>query len=204
MDHRVNNVQKLHDDAVKLYNNVVVGGEASADAILNNLSQGIENLKINWKGKDAGLRIQEVITIHNEMVTIRNVLAQLSVDSSKVAANYRKIQKANGVGDDFLGELSFEAKTRKADYSDTADTININPNAEAGKRFIDTANGAIDQFISNVKLKYNDIMDNWQAGTGRNNAQVAFDEFIAKANMYKQTLSDVSTNITKALQNYTF
>lgn len=204
MNHKVNNVQKLHDDAMYLYNHVVVGGETSADSILNNLAQGIENLKVNWKGKDAGLRIQEVIRVHNAMIAIRNALAQLAVDSSKVAANYREIQNANGAGMETLGTLSFETKTILGDYSDNADTIDINPNADAGKRFIDNGNNAMDQFVSAVKLKYSDIMENWQAGTGRDAAQTAFDSFVTNVNTYKQTLADVSSNITKALQNYTF
>ena len=54
MNHKVNNVQMLHDDAMYLHNNLVVGGEAGADSILNSLNQAIENLKANCKGKDAG------------------------------------------------------------------------------------------------------------------------------------------------------
>ena len=204
MNHKVNNVQSLHESAMTLYNNVVVGGDASADAILYNLNQGIENLKQNWKGKDAGLRIQEVIKVHNAMVAVRNALAQLSVDSSKVAANYREIQNANGAGLETLTSLSFEAKTNLEDYSDTADTVDINPAAESGKNSIDNANNGLDTFIVAVKTKYSEIMENWTAGTGRDSAQNAFDSFVANVNKYKQTLSDVSTNITNALQNYTF
>ena len=39
MNHKVNSVQALHESAMTLYNSMVVGGEQSADAILNNLSQ---------------------------------------------------------------------------------------------------------------------------------------------------------------------
>lgn len=204
MNHKVNNVQNLHESAVSLYNNVVVNGDASADAILTNLNQGIENLKNNWKGKDAGLRIEEVIKVHNAMVSVRNALASLAVDSSKVASNYREIQNANGAGLEDLTNLSFEAKTNLGDYTDTADTIDISAAAEQGKKLIDTANNSLDTFTSNVKVKYDEIMQNWTAGTGRDAAQNAFDSFISNANQYKQVLSDVSANITKALQNYTF
>ena len=204
MNHKVNNVQNLHETATTLYNNVVVNGENSADSILNNLNQGIENLKTNWKGKDAGLRIEEVIKVHNAMVSVRNALASLAVDSSKVAANYREIQNANGAGLETLTTLSFEAKTMKEDYSDTADTVDINPSAEAGKNFIDSANNALEPFVGVVKTKYDELMQNWTAGTGRDAAQEAFDSFIANANKYRETLSEVSANITKALQNYTF
>ena len=204
MNHKVNNVQMLHDDAMYMHNNLVVGGEASADSILNSLNQGIENLKTNWKGKDAGYRIQEVIGVHNAMVSVRNALDQLASDSAKVAANYREIQNANGAGLETLGTLAIEIKTFLGDYSDTADTIDINPSAEAGKNSIDTANNALDTFIADVRARYNSIMENWTLGTGRDAAQGAFEAFMSNANKYKETLTEVSANITKALQNYTF
>ena len=204
MNHKVNNVQMLHDDAMYMHNNLVVGGEASADSILNSLNQGIENLKTNWKGKDAGYRIQEVIGVHNAMVSVRNALDQLASDSSKVAANYREIQNANGAGLETLGTIAIEIKTFLGDYSDTADTIDINPSAEAGKNSIDAANNALDTFIADVRARYNSIMENWTLGTGRDAAQGAFESFMANANKYKETLTEVSANITKALQNYTF
>ena len=61
MNHKVNNVQGLYSSATDLYNTIVVGGDASADSILTDLHNGIENLKANWKGIDAGKKIEEVI-----------------------------------------------------------------------------------------------------------------------------------------------
>ena len=207
MDHKVNNVQKLYDDAVWLNNNVVIGGDNSADAILSNLSRGVENLKSNWKGRDAGIRIQEVIKVYNEMAMVRDALASLAADSSAVAANYRRIQNANGAGLEELSAIPYDqtsSTSRLGDYSDNADTIDINPAVENGKNLIDTANSSIDSFEVNVKNKYNEIMENWTAGTGRDKAQNAFNSFISNVAFYKQTLSEVSANITTALQNYTF
>ena len=67
MNHRVNNVQQLYDDANSLYNNVVLG---TADIIINDLSQGITTLKSCWEGKDAGVQIQNVVEVYNAMVFI--------------------------------------------------------------------------------------------------------------------------------------
>ena len=49
-----------------------------------------------------------------------------------------------------------------------------------------------------------EIMGNWTVGSGRTAALDAFNSFSANVNKYKETLSEVSSNITKALQNYTF
>lgn len=205
MNHKVNSVQTLHDDAMALYNNVVIGGaDTSAETLINNLNSGIQTLKSCWEGKDAGVQIQNVVSVHNALVGIRNALAQLAMDSSKIASNYRDIQNANGAGLETLSVINCDTKTVMEDYSDTRDTINITLEANNGKAKIDAANNSMDGFISEVSKYYNSIMENWTVGTGRDNAVQAFDSFIANSNQYKEILSQVSTSIATALQNYTF
>ncbi len=204
MDHKVRNVQELYVSAQQLYKDGVVGGESSADGIIGNLVSGIENLKQNWKGTDAGLRIQEVIKVHNSMVNVRNNLASLAIESSKIAVRYREIQMANGARMDSLQVLNTEPKTALDDYFDNADTIDINPEAEVGKAYIDRANAALDGFEALVRAKHNEIMGNWLAGTGRNEAENAFESYMSNVKKYKETLSEVSDNITNALNNYNF
>lgn len=205
MNHKVNSVQSLHDDAYGLFNNVVVGGaDYSADSIIANLVSGIQILKGCWEGKDAGVQIQNIVQVHNAMVGIRNSLGALAVESSKIAANYREIQNSNGAGLETFGTLTCENKVVMDEYSDTRDTVGITPEAANGKAKVDAANGSIDNFILEVKKYYNSIMDNWTAGTGRENAQEAFDEFIQNSNKYKETLATASASINTAIENYTF
>ena len=203
MNHKVNSVQALHDDAYALFNNVVVGtADYSAETLIANLASGIQILKGCWEGKDAGVQIQNIVRVHNAMVGIRNTLGQLSVEASKIAANYRQIQNSNGAGMEIFGAISCEEKSIMEDYSDTRDTINITPDADNGRAKVDAANGAIDNFIQEVKRYYSAIMDNWQAGTGRQEAIDAFDSFLNSSNQYKETLASVSTSIQTALKNY--
>ena len=165
---------------------------------------GINNLKGCWEGKDAGTQIQNLVVVHNAMVEIRNALGELAVDSSKIAANYREIQNANGAGLEQLGALNCDPKTKTEDYTDDRDTVNITQEANAGKQKVDAANDAMDGFIQDVKKYYGQIMDNWTAGTGRENAQNAFDNFLNNSSRYKEILNNVSGSITQAIQNYQF
>lgn len=203
MNHKVFQVQKLYDDSKSLLTvGVMGGGDSSADTILNNLNNGIENLKVNWKGRDAGVQIQSVIKIYNAMVIVRNALASLAVASATVASNYRQIQNANAAGLEELNILNCETKTTLPDYTDTADTIDINPEVNVGKSYIDSANNSMDTFVSYVRTMYDELMNNWKEGSGRESAEIAFNEFMSHANEYKETLSDVSKNIATALSNY--
>ena len=62
----------------------------------------------------------------------------------------------------------------------------------------------IDSFKNDVQIRYQNIMENWSAGAGRDAAQSAFDSFFGNVNKYRETLNETSSNISKALQNYTF
>ena len=205
MDHKVKDVQELYTSSTDLYDNVVVKGDSSAETMLEDLNSAITNLKENWKGADAGINIEQVIKIYNTLVKVRNDLAGLSCDASKVAAHYREIQINNQAT--FLptleGLTSVE-KNKMEDYEDTADTIDINPEAEQGKKDIESVVGAIDTFINNVEKGHKAILDNWTQGTGRDQADESFTEFINNANVYKKELTDVATSIANALKNYSF
>ena len=200
MNHKVNDVQQLYDDAKSLYTVVV---KDQADSIIGDLNTAIATLKNSWKGADAGVQINNVVEVYNGMAAIRNALANLAKDSSTVAANYRDIQRLNSASIDALSPIELDSAVPGMDaYTDTRDTIDITPEAVGGKSKLDACNDAYDAFRTAVDRYYNAIMDNWQAGPGRNNAEGAFGEFMANANKYKQTLEDVSASIATALSNY--
>lgn len=201
MNHKVADVTMLYNDACALYNVVVL---ESADTIINNLSSGIEVLKQNWKGMDAGVQIQSVIEVHNAFVILRNALAVLARDSSSVAVNYREIQIVNSAKAESFSPVSITTKNVMSSYVDNRDTVDISQEANTGKVRLDTAKSLITDFVSQVKTYYSRIMDNWTVGSGRDNAEGAFTDFISKSNNYIETLNEVSSKITSALSNYTF
>ena len=121
-----------------------------------------------------------------------------------VASNYRRIQLENGAHFGELQALNVNEKVDLPDHVDTADTIDINPEADLGRSLVDNVRDSIDNFILDSKKIKDDILGNWQVGTGRNNADDAFEKFEGNAKKNKDKLLDVSSNITKALQNYQF
>ena len=205
MNHKVQSVQNLYDDADTLLKRIVMGSEdASADTIINNLGAGINVLKGCWEGKDAGVQINNIVTVYNGMVEVRNALVGLAVDSSKIASNYREIQNSNGAGLEALPALVGDERTKLAEYSDTRDTVSITPQANEGKAKVDAANEAIQTFILNVQSSYDKIMQNWTLGTGRDKATSAFDNFMSMSKRYRDILAEVSSSIATAVQNYNF
>ncbi len=202
MNHKVVNVRQLYEDSCSLYDDVVCG---KADTIIDDLGKAITTLKNTWEGKDAGVQINNVVDVYNAMAKIRNALSSLSRDASFVASKYREIQNANRAGLEELAPLTVSGERGpKEAYSDNRDTINITGEALEGKTLLDTVNAMYEEFKLAVVNHYDAIMDNWQEGTGRDNAQAAFDEFIDSSNKYKSVLEDVSQSIAEALRNYQF
>ena len=203
MNHKVSSVSDLYADAKNLYDNCVVGSSmSSADSLLSYLENGINNLKENWKGIDAGVQINSVIRIYNSTVEVRNALAQLAVDSSKIAAHYRAIQAANSNAIDELTPITFEEKGLMSEYEDTQDVIDITIDTLNGKANIDTVVNTLDDFKSAVQSVYGRIMDNWTVGSGRDEAVAAFEGFSSHVAEYQIVLTAVSNNIAQSLRNY--
>ncbi|MBQ6284713.1 MAG: hypothetical protein IJK67_00175 [Bacilli bacterium] len=205
MNHKVNSVADLYTSSVELYNKVVIGtNDTSAASIAKNLREGIEALKNSWQGMDAGTQINNVVTVYNAVVKIKNLLSSLTVETSKIAADYRAIQRANGANNlEELMKIKEDAPdTVMPEYSDSRDTVNITQDAVNGKNKVDAANTGMDGFITDVKRYFDEIMSNWTMGPKRDEAKQSFDEFISKAPAYKNLLAEVSQSITTALQNY--
>ena len=204
MAHKVASVQTLYEDARALHDNLVAGGnEYSAASIINKLDEGIANLKENWGGKDAGTQINNIIAVRNAMVGVSNALDMLAGESSKVASNYREIQNSNGAGLEQFSPLHAETKATVAEYSDDRDTIDIKTDVQTGMGKINTAKTEIDAFISKTKEACNAIMENWSEGDqNRESAKQAIEEFLSKADQYKEVLTQASNSVDTAIKNY--
>lgn len=204
MDQKVNSVETLYSDACNLYTDIVEGGgEYSAKTVIDHLVGAIDNLKQNWKGKDAGVQINNIINVHNAMIEVRNALALLSYESSGVASTYREIQNANGAGLETLTPLSTENRTVMGAHEDNGDTIDITVDVVTGRDKVNSALTSIEAFIPKVQTKYNDIIENWSKGDEKRQKCIeAFENFIANVGTYKESLSSVATSIDTAIRNY--
>ena len=201
--HKVTSVTELYSDSKKMYTDVVCGSNKSANQLIATLERAINNLKTNWKGVDAGVQINSVVGVYNALVRLRNALAQFAYDSANVAVKYRDIQAANtNAGVEQFSALNIEFFNIMNEYSDSSDTIDIAPDALNGSNDIATVAATLSDFYNAAYVIYEDIMDNWTAGAGRDSGEAAFADFKNNYESYSATLNDVSSNIKQALKNY--
>ena len=157
----------------------------------------------NYLIQEMNVSINNIIAVRNAMVGVSNAIDILAAESSKVASNYREIQNSNGAGLEQFSALNAEAKSTIGEYSDDRDTIDIKPDVTTGMNKINTAKTEIDAFITRTKEACNRIMENWSEGdANRENAKQAIDEFLAKADQYKEVLNQASTSADTAIKNY--
>ena len=202
MKHSVKDIDQLYSDAKNMLDNVVTG---TADEVLSKLKSGIENLKNTWKGQDAGVNINNLVTVYNDLVGIRNDLGKLAVASAGVAKLYKDIQISNGASASSYQSLSVGDKSKLDAYSDSSAGADIVPEAENGKQNVDAAKDRFMNFVNESKSSYNKIMENWtEGGEERASAVQAFELFLKAAEGYINTMSSVSTKIANALENYNF
>ena len=199
-NHVVRDVQMLYDDSRALYDNSVL---KDADGVIGDLDQAITALKENWKGADAGIQINNVVTVYNAMVDIRNVLATLAGEASRVASYYREIQNSNRANLENLQPLTVNTdKGKMAPYVDINDTINIGADAMRGKALLDGVLSRYDDFRNNAFRYSTSITENWQAGPGRDGLYASCEEFRGNADGYKKVLDEASKSISDAMKNY--
>ena len=200
MDQKINDLPQLYEDAQKLYTDVVKG---KADSILNNLDSAISTLKNSWKGKDAGVQINNVVTVYNGVVAVRNALADLAKNSSVVANDYFEILSMNAANVSADGPITIdEVKQPVAPYEDSSNSIDITTEAVNGKSLLDNVNDQYDEFVSTARAYHDSIMGNWLAGPHRNDAEEAFSTFDSNSAAYKKVISEVSQSVATAIKNY--
>ncbi len=201
MNHNIVNVQLLHDQAKELRDIISAGYGRD---LFNNLSSGVRNLEQNWIGADAAVQIQNVVGVHNALVVLVNALGEFAVESSKVASNYREIQRTNGATSlEGLSLLTFEPYTNISTNAVSVDTIAINSEATNGREYINSAVENLTKLFEAVSGKYREMIEeNWTQGTGRDSAIEAFNLFSNKYTEFKTALETVAANVKNALINY--
>ncbi len=201
MIHRIKSVGKLYNDTITAQKKIV---EGSAVDVLSNIEKAINNFKENWKGKDAGIRIQELILTYNEMIDVRNNLALICAGLTRVAKGYHEVNNLikKPKKEEELVRLRYEAQRRLEEYSDNRDLIDINENVLVGLKHIDIARSALDTFIKDVSDFHTVVLENWEEGAGRDQLIHKFNLFINDMGRFEEALIDTSNNVHRALENY--
>jgi len=201
MDQSIENLDSLYDSTVNIHSNIL--GQ-TGEHILEDLYNAINNLKNNWHGRDAGVQIQGLTTVYNEFIDIYNDLQFISVGMSKVCRNYRNIQIAYKTQKEEKNVLTHNEKEHMPNHVDADDRIDINVAVKNSVNMLENAISSYEDFMNKNKMTYNDIINNWTIGYGRDKLLDLYDSFFNREEVYKKGLNTVTNSIRTALDNYVF
>ncbi len=203
LNHKVEDIQLLLDDAKNLLKNVTNGQTSSAYSIIQDLTSAYDILTSCWKGTDAGVQINNIVHVHNEMVLFRQKMAEMAIAAYQVGIYYREIQSANGSSVEIPSPLSDDVVVAtKAEYKDNTDTVNITEIAIEGKNKLNNATKTFEELKNLFGSAKDSIFNNWLAGDKRSEYEDFFANFNTKFTNYEEMLNNIAENITQALRNY--
>lgn len=203
LNHKVENVEQLLNDSQHLLNETTNGASGSAYSIIKNLSDAIDILSGCWKGLDAGVQINNIVNVYNNMVTFRNSMSDLSSYSYSIGIMYRQIQSSNGASVEVPSPLQDSISlTTKNPYEDKNDTIDITDKAVEARTELENAKSAFQDLTMTFNQDKSAILNNWTSGDRHDEFEETFGDFASKFQNYETLIADVVDKITSALANY--
>lgn len=198
MDINVTNLDLGYTKCSDLNNLAKTDGEK----LISDLEANIINLKNHWKGSDAKAHISNLITVYDAMVAVVTDAKKVtSIAGDKMIA-IQKVRQANG-GVGTVGESLPATAPNSSQIAVPADTTEYycDPAATADESDLSTICTNFSNFKENFSTDKDELLSNWTAGAGRENAVSAFNSFVENAETYKSLLNAAKENLSVAVGN---
>ena len=198
MNISVQNLDGAYEQCKELHTLVTNTGANLINALENNVG----SLKINWKGSDATIHINNLIKVHDALVALVTDAKALTSDAADKVRAIQEVRKSNG-GSPVVGEeLSKNAPASQA-LPLVEDTGEFFVKPEAAGLAADLADicTKYETFISEFEGKKDTLFSNWTAGANIERAKENFEEFLTYSDQYKTYLVGAKTNLETAVAN---
>lgn len=200
--HEIRNLNEMRDDANQLLNLAVSTMDKSADSILTIMGKVIGVLENDWVGNDAILHIRSFIAAYNDMVSLRNALADLAYTAINVADVYIESQNFNANGGLGFTLRQYEPRSKLPEYNGNPDGLRITSASGNQKGEISTILSLVSMFVADVDKYCVKLEDNWKQGPGRDTLFENYNTYKSELSSFESILSDISTAISKAIEKY--
>ena len=165
MNFQANNLDAAYNQVSALNDLTTTTGVNICDSLESN----IKNLKVHWKGTDATLHINNLISVLGGM---RNIIVDVSKIAHNVSipiVNVQTIRKSNG-GTGGVGDVIsvYNGVFSNVTQVETTDEYYVDPSAAPTD--LDTLVNIcdrFDQFITQFQATKQDLLNNWTSGSDR-------------------------------------
>ena len=198
MDINVNNLDLGYTQCEGLNTLVCTSGKN----LITNLETNVANLKINWKGNDATVHINNLIGVHDVLVSVVTDAKNITAAAGIAMSNLQKVRNANGGTGSIGADLPSGAPESEtlAKVEETTEYY-CKPAAETDYNSLVEICNAFSTFKEDFKTKRDELMSNWTEGCDHGTAVTKFNNFEDNADTYHSILTSAKDNLNTAIEN---
>ncbi len=178
-----------------------LGTETGGD-LVSRLGQNITNLKAHWIGSDATANINKLIVVHKALEAIVSDAITVSAAAGNRIVAIQEVRNMNGGGGNVGAALNKNVPTDLAiaDCSDTSEYY-VDPAAAADYTDLQGILSDYTNFKDSFSSLKDELLQNWTAGSDRERAVAAFNEFTQNADTYNKYLTEAKEILGIAVSN---
>lgn len=204
MVHEISSLEELISSSTNVVN---VDAKVTAKNVLDKLNQAYTILGVNenWKGKDAGAQINNIVEVYNAMAKYHYNLADLGTYVfNDIAVKYREIQSQNGASVEVPAKFATPEQVAAISYQpDQRDVVEIKDDeANNAVADLDEAVKGLEELISAFKNDFSVITTNWKSGPKREEFMSEFQDFESNIKGFEEKLNEAKEHVSRAVANY--
>ena len=210
MDIEVNNLDLGYEQCASLHSIVTSTGKNTITGentitgvyVLNNLAENIGNLEIHWIGSDATEHINNLKKVYKALGILLSEAKVISAETAEKIIAIQSVRNANsgsGSVGDSLDRSSIDIQAMND--SEPTEKYYVDPAAASDYTSLSQICTDYETFINNFKNIKSELFENWLAGSNRERAVTAFNEFESNEAEYKKYLTNARDELGVAVGN---
>lgn len=194
------NLDMAYTHIKAMYNLVTVQGEELASSF----SSIINSLMSHWKGSDATLHINNLISMYQSFCPLIGDVTRVAHNVSIPIVEAQTIRSANG-GSGNVDAVISEHDVTQTTFNSLGDTVEyyVDPDgAKADYTNLSTLCDDFNRFQNTFSTHKDNLLEVWTDGVDRNNAINIMDEFLSNAQSCYRVIGDAANNLQIATKNF--
>lgn len=177
-------------------------GTETGGELVDRLAEVINNLKAHWVGSDASNNINKLIAVHKALEAIVTDAITVSASAGNRIVAIQEVRNMNGGGGNVGATLNKNVPNAAA-LAECADTSEyyVDPAAANDYASLQGVCSEYEDFKNSFSSIKDELLQNWTAGSDRESAVAAFNEFSQNADTYSKYLTEARDNLGIAVSN---
>ena len=172
------------------------------EQLISSLETDVSNLKVNWKGNDATVHINNLIKVHDALVEVVTSAKALTSAAGASMSAIQKVRNANGGSGAIGADLpSNEPQHNAIQIVTETNEYYCKPAAEGDYNTLVEICTNFNSFKEDFIAKKDELMSNWTAGCNHEVAVSKFNEFAENSDTYYSILTSAKDNLQTAISN---